>query len=206
MSHSRSAPPAYEAAVGAGAVGAVAAAGGVGVLPHGPLLGGARLSDPAQPGVVVVPGLAGGDPTATDPAYGPVDVEHLQHHLQPGPAQVNQGLQGLGGQRPVGVQGGQHRPDLVLRREGQRGEVPPDGLVLRTGQEQHLGLLDTPAGRVAWHNGGNGWSYAELGRVLGTGAMVFWVTNRVRSAGAWNLERDGVRLTSGVLRRLLTER
>jgi CubicO group peptidase (beta-lactamase class C family) len=66
-------------------------------------------------------------------------------------------------------------------------------------------LLDTPVGRVAWHNGGNGWSYAELARVLGTGAMVFWVTNRVRSTGAWNLERDGARLTGGVLRRLLAE-
>ena len=44
-------------------------------------------------------------------------------------------------------------------------------------------LLDTAVGPVAWHNGGNGWSYAELTRVLGRGVMVFWVTNQVRSAG-----------------------
>jgi CubicO group peptidase (beta-lactamase class C family) len=63
-------------------------------------------------------------------------------------------------------------------------------------------LFDTPVGEVAWHNGGNGWSYAELTRVLGKGLMVFWVTNRVRSAGAWDLERTGNRLTAGVVRRL----
>ena len=44
-------------------------------------------------------------------------------------------------------------------------------------------LLDTELGRVAWHNGGNGWSYAELTRLLGKGVMVFWATNQVRSAG-----------------------
>ena len=53
-------------------------------------------------------------------------------------------------------------------------------------------LLETALGRVAWHNGGNGWSYGELARVLGTGTMVFWVTNRVRSdAAGWNLESAG---------------
>ena len=53
-------------------------------------------------------------------------------------------------------------------------------------------LLDTAVGPVAWHNGGNGWSYAELTRVLGVALMVFWVTNQVRStAGGWNLERSG---------------
>jgi CubicO group peptidase (beta-lactamase class C family) len=67
-------------------------------------------------------------------------------------------------------------------------------------------LLDTPLGRVAWHNGGNGWSYAEIARVLGTGAMVFWVTNRVRNtATGWNLERIGPRLTAGVARRLVAK-
>jgi CubicO group peptidase (beta-lactamase class C family) len=64
-------------------------------------------------------------------------------------------------------------------------------------------LLDTPVGEVAWHNGGNGWSYAELTRVLGRGLMVFWVTNQVRGAGRWNLEREGNRLTAGVVRRLV---
>ncbi len=45
--------------------------------------------------------------------------------------------------------------------------------------------------------------YAELTRVLGKGVMVFWVTNQVRGAGRWNLERDGTRLTAGVVRRLI---
>jgi CubicO group peptidase (beta-lactamase class C family) len=63
-------------------------------------------------------------------------------------------------------------------------------------------LVDTPIGPVAWHNGGNGWSYAELTRVLGRGAMVFWVSNQVRSsAGDWDLSRSD--LTAGVVRRLL---
>ena len=65
-------------------------------------------------------------------------------------------------------------------------------------------LLDTSVGPVAWHNGGNGWSYAELTRVLGRGLMVFWVTNQARStAGRLNLERLGTRLTAGVVRRLI---
>jgi CubicO group peptidase (beta-lactamase class C family) len=64
-------------------------------------------------------------------------------------------------------------------------------------------LFDTSVGQVAWHNGGNGWSYAELTRVLGRGVMVFWVTNQTRStAGDWNLERLGGRITAGVVRRL----
>jgi CubicO group peptidase (beta-lactamase class C family) len=62
-------------------------------------------------------------------------------------------------------------------------------------------LLDTALGRVAWHNGGNGWSYGELARVLERGTMVFWVTNRARNARAgWNLGRLGI--TSGVLLRV----
>ncbi len=64
-------------------------------------------------------------------------------------------------------------------------------------------LLDTEVGPVAWHNGGNGWSYAELTRVLGRGAMVFWATNQVRSTGRWDLSRLSDRLTSGVVLRLL---
>ena len=61
-------------------------------------------------------------------------------------------------------------------------------------------LLETVLGRVAWHNGGNGWSYGEVARVLGEGTMVFWVTNRVRNDEAgWNLSRLGNAVTSGVL-------
>jgi CubicO group peptidase (beta-lactamase class C family) len=65
-------------------------------------------------------------------------------------------------------------------------------------------VLETPHGRVDWHNGGNGWSYGEIARLPETGAFVFWVTNQYRSkAGGWNLERDGSHLTERVVRRLL---
>ena len=65
-------------------------------------------------------------------------------------------------------------------------------------------LQDTAAGPVAWHNGGNGLSYAEITRVLDRNVMTFWLTNRVRDESVgWNLERLGSRITGGVVRRLL---
>jgi CubicO group peptidase (beta-lactamase class C family) len=58
-------------------------------------------------------------------------------------------------------------------------------------------------GRVAWHNGGNRWSYGEVARLLDTGAMVFWVTNRYRDQRAgWDFYRLGPKLTQGVARRV----
>lgn len=64
--------------------------------------------------------------------------------------------------------------------------------------------MDTPHGRLHWHNGGNGWSYGEIARLPDAGAFVFWVSNQHRSrAGDWNLERIGSELTEGVLGRLL---
>lgn len=63
---------------------------------------------------------------------------------------------------------------------------------------------DDRLGRVAWHDGGNGWSYGLLTRLLDEGAVVFWVTNRVRHAAReWNLTRISARLTRGVATRLL---
>ena len=68
-------------------------------------------------------------------------------------------------------------------------------------------VADTPIGTVNWHNGGNGWAYAELARLPDSGAGLFWVTNQYRSAaGGWNLdtlrpsltERVGKRLVDGV--------
>jgi CubicO group peptidase (beta-lactamase class C family) len=59
---------------------------------------------------------------------------------------------------------------------------------------------DNDGRRIAWHNGGNQWSYCELARCLDQDAMVFWSTNQVRQTGRWNLEdRD---LTTQILRRL----
>jgi CubicO group peptidase (beta-lactamase class C family) len=65
-------------------------------------------------------------------------------------------------------------------------------------------ILRTENGKAAWHNGGNGWSYGEVLRLLRTGAMVFWVTNQYRDRPAgWNLERLGPRLTEGVAERVV---
>jgi CubicO group peptidase (beta-lactamase class C family) len=61
-------------------------------------------------------------------------------------------------------------------------------------------ILETGSGRAGWHNGGNGWSYGELARVLDDRVMVFWVTNRYKAEG-WNFERLGPRLTEGVVER-----
>jgi len=62
-------------------------------------------------------------------------------------------------------------------------------------------VLDSPVGPVQWHNGGNGWSYAEVARFPRAHAFVFWASNRYRSrADGWNLERAG--LTSAVGKRL----
>jgi CubicO group peptidase (beta-lactamase class C family) len=59
------------------------------------------------------------------------------------------------------------------------------------------------SGRVAWHNGGNGWSYGELTRLLGPGVMVFWATNAYRSkAERWNFSKLGPELTEAVARRV----
>jgi CubicO group peptidase (beta-lactamase class C family) len=66
-------------------------------------------------------------------------------------------------------------------------------------------VMDTPYGRAHWHNGGNGLSYGEVARLPEAGAFVFWVTNQYRSAGDWNLERAGGRLTQRVVERLLDE-
>jgi CubicO group peptidase (beta-lactamase class C family) len=58
-------------------------------------------------------------------------------------------------------------------------------------------------GRVAWHNGGNGWSFGVVTRLLDDRLMVFWITNRFRDAAEdWNLARLEPALTRGVVRRL----
>jgi CubicO group peptidase (beta-lactamase class C family) len=58
-------------------------------------------------------------------------------------------------------------------------------------------------GRVAWHNGGNRWSYGELARLLDAGVMVFWATNRYRDkSDRWDFYRLGPRLTQGVAQRV----
>ena len=117
------------------------------VLPHGLLLGGPGLGDPPVPRRVVLPRLAGGDPAAPHPADRAVHVQHLEHQLQPVPAQLHHRLQRLRREWTVtGGQYGQHGAHLFLGRERERGEVPPDGRVLGAGQQQHVGAAYRPAG------------------------------------------------------------
>ena len=65
-------------------------------------------------------------------------------------------------------------------------------------------VADTALGQVTWHNGGNGWAYAELSRLPESGAGLFWVTNHYRSAaGGWDLDRLRPSLTEQVAERLV---
>jgi CubicO group peptidase (beta-lactamase class C family) len=76
------------------------------------------------------------------------------------------------------------------------------------GGDTHYGygwvILRAGDGTAAWHNGGDGWSYGELARLLDRGVMVFWITNRYENdAAGWNLEQLGPKLTQGVADRVL---
>lgn len=62
-------------------------------------------------------------------------------------------------------------------------------------------VLDTDDGRIAWHNGGNSWSLANLARSVEDGTMTFWVSNQVQKDGGWNLEDTELDLTLGILDR-----
>jgi hypothetical protein len=59
-------------------------------------------------------------------------------------------------------------------------------------------VAGSPYGTVDWHNGGNGWSYAEIARLTDHDAALFWVTSHARSrACGWNLERGELTGTVG---------
>lgn len=95
----------------------------------------------------------------------------------------------------------------VLDRQAKRKLFKPHVLE-EPGGDSYYGygwvILQTDRGRVAWHNGGNGWSYGELTRVLGDGTMVFWITNRYRSKRrSWSFYKLGPELTQGVAERVL---
>ncbi|MCD7444945.1 beta-lactamase family protein [Streptomyces lincolnensis] len=63
-------------------------------------------------------------------------------------------------------------------------------------------VQDTPEGPLAWHDGGNDWSSALLGRSLRDGVLVFWVSNQARRDGKWNLEDRAEDLTLGIIERV----
>jgi CubicO group peptidase (beta-lactamase class C family) len=57
-------------------------------------------------------------------------------------------------------------------------------------------------GRIAWHDGGNGWSFGVVSRLLDRDVMVFWIGNRAYARGRWNLERLEPKLTLGIADRV----
>jgi hypothetical protein len=63
----------------------------------------------------------------------------------------------------------------------------------------------TPDGRLAWHDGGNGWSLGLLSRSLRDGVLVFWVSNHAYRDGKWNLEDQAQALTLGIADRVRAE-
>jgi CubicO group peptidase (beta-lactamase class C family) len=98
------------------------------------------------------------------------------------------------------------RGDEVLDQRAKRKLFEPYVLE-EPGGDTHYGygwvILRSDAGTVAWHNGGNGWSYGELTRLLDEGVMVFWITNQYRDeAAGWNLEQLGPKLTEGIAHRV----
>jgi CubicO group peptidase (beta-lactamase class C family) len=67
-------------------------------------------------------------------------------------------------------------------------------------------IVDAGTGRVAWHNGGNGWALANYARSVDgspdESVMTFWVTNQAFREPGWNLESLEPGLAFGILDRL----
>lgn len=62
-------------------------------------------------------------------------------------------------------------------------------------------IFTSPLGPIAAHNGGNGWSFGVIARLLPQRVMVFWVSNHAYQAGRWNLERQESSMTFGLAQR-----
>ena len=122
------------------------AAAGVEVVEHRGLLALPGLADPLVALGVVGPRLAGGLPPAAHPADGAVDVEHLEHGLEPVAAELDPGLEGGRAQHALGRQRLERLAHQLLAWERQRGEVGPDVAVLGRGQQHHGGLVGAAAG------------------------------------------------------------
>ncbi|MEW2390745.1 serine hydrolase domain-containing protein [Streptomyces venezuelae] len=63
-------------------------------------------------------------------------------------------------------------------------------------------VVDSPDGRVAWHDGGNDWSLATVAEYRRRGILVFWVSNHAYQKGKWNLEDGQLELTDGIAERV----
>ena len=107
--------------------------------------------DACVPLGIVDPGPASGGPASPHPPHCAVDVQDLEHGLQSCAAQTRDGLQHIRAQRSPALLGGviESRQDLTdrgLGRESLSTEPVPDGAVLGSRQEHHLGAIDAPTG------------------------------------------------------------
>lgn len=95
--------------------------------------------------------------------------------------------------------------DAVLPASAREELVTPYTPTTEPGESYGYGwnIVDTPAGRVAAHDGGNGWSVANFARTPRDGAvMAFWVSNQVQQEPGWNnLEDLEPEFTRGILDR-----
>ena len=64
-------------------------------------------------------------------------------------------------------------------------------------------VQETELGRIAWHDGGNGWSFGLVTRVLEDNSMAFWITNQWKNDDfGWSAQDFAGELTEGVLGQL----
>ncbi|NIL87643.1 hypothetical protein RhoFasGS6_05072 [Rhodococcus fascians] len=83
---------------------------------------------------VVRPRLTGGHPTATDASDGPVDVQDLEHHLEPAAIELDQWLESLGRLSLLGIECLDDLSHEMFPRECDGGEIAPDLPVLVAGE------------------------------------------------------------------------
>jgi CubicO group peptidase (beta-lactamase class C family) len=73
--------------------------------------------------------------------------------------------------------------------------------------ETHYGYgwvisLTPGLGRIAWHDGGNSWSFGLLVRSLDRDRMIFWISNSAHRRGEWSLPGLATKLTGAIAGRL----
>jgi CubicO group peptidase (beta-lactamase class C family) len=57
-------------------------------------------------------------------------------------------------------------------------------------------------GRIAWHDGGNAWSFGLVVRPLDHDGTIFWISNSAYRRGEWSLPRLATKLTGAIGDRL----
>ena len=116
------------------------------IVAHRLLLGLPLSRDPRIPLGVVRPGLTRGGPAPFTRRTAPSTSRTFSMVSSRGPPQLDQRLQRGQGERPARLrQYLEGAPHQFLGREGHRGEVLPDRLVLPTRQQQHLRVLHATA-------------------------------------------------------------